>query len=151
MHLEHVNLVVKDLQKSLTFYRAAFPHWKIRAKGEGEWYGKPRTWIHFGDDYQYLALNDFGEGDNRNLKGHQVGLAHLAYVTNNIDDVTRRLQQAGFSIANKGATEPHRRNVYFIDPDGFEIEFVQYLSDLPDQRNAAPADILEAANKENVR
>lgn len=135
IQLEHINLVIKDLERSLHFYQAAFPHWNIRAKGGGSWYGKPRTWVHFGDDYQYLALNEFGEGENRDLKGHQVGLAHFAFVVQNIDAITERLQSAGFSIASPGAEEPYRRNVYFIDPDGFEVEFVQYLSDLPVERN----------------
>lgn len=46
-----------------------------------------------------------------------------------------RLEQAGFEIADNGANETFRRNIYFIDPDGFEVEFVQYLSDLPNERN----------------
>ena len=65
IHFEHINLVIKDLDQSIRFYQAAFPHWKIRTQGGGEWYGKPRKWVHFGDDYQYLALNEFGEGENR--------------------------------------------------------------------------------------
>lgn len=145
IQLEHLNLVVADLGRSLAFYRAAFPHWHIRAKGGGEWYGKPRTWVHFGDDYQYLALSDFGEGPNRDLAGHQVGLAHFAFVVTDINAVIERLQAAGFAVDNPGAQEPWRRNVYFIDPDGFEVEFVQYLSDLPAQRNAAPEEVLSAA------
>lgn len=32
-----------------------------------------------------------------------------------------------------------------IDPDGYEIEFVQYLSDLPEERNAAPKPVTEEA------
>lgn len=135
LQLEHLNLVIKDLNTSLAFYQAAFPHWGIRDKGHGEWYGKPRTWVHFGDAYQYLALNEFGEGENRDLTGHQVGLAHFAFVTNNIDAVITRLEKAGFNIDSPGAKNRHRRNVYFIDPDGFEVEFVQYLSDLPSERN----------------
>lgn len=135
IHLEHVNLVVTDIDKSLEFYRAAFPHWRVRDRGEGSWYGKPRTWVHFGDDYQYLVFGDNGEGKNRDLTGHQVGLAHFAFVTQNIDAVIDRLATAGFDIDKDGADEPHRRNSYFIDPDGFEVEFIQYLSDLPEQRN----------------
>lgn len=135
MHLEHVNLVVADIPQSLKFYHAAFPHWRVRDQGEGEWYGKPRTWLHFGDDYQYLALSDHGEGENRDLSGHQVGLAHFAYVTNNLDAVINRLNEAGFGKGKNGSDEPYRRNIYFIDPDDFEVEFVQYLSDLSEQRN----------------
>ena len=40
MYLEHVNLVVKSIDRSLAFYRAAFPHWWVRTEGKGEWYGK---------------------------------------------------------------------------------------------------------------
>ncbi len=135
IQLEHVNLVVKNIPEMLSFYQAAFPHWYIRDQGEGEWYGKARNWIHFGDEYQYIALSDHGEGENRDLSGYQVGLAHFAYVTNNIDAVIERLTSAGFPIAKPGAEEPYRKNVYFIDPAGFEVEFVEYLSDEPEKRN----------------
>jgi len=136
MHLEHVNLVVNDLPAALKFYQAAFPHWHVRAEGDGDWNGKPRHWLHFGDDYQYLALSDHGEGNNRDLDGHQVGLAHFAYVTDNLDAVIKRLESAGFAIAKEGADSPYRKNIYFVDPTGFEVEFVEYLTDLPAERNS---------------
>ena len=135
MYLEHVNMVVSDIDASLAFYQAAFPHWRIRDKEQGEWSGKHRTWVHFGDDYQYLVFGDNGEGENRDLTGHQVGLAHIAFVIANLDAMMARLEQAGFSPAKQGAEEPFRRNIYYIDPAGFEVEFVEYLSDLPAERN----------------
>ena len=135
LHLEHLNLVVDDIPATLKFYQAAFPHWRIRETGEGQWSGKPRKWLHFGDDYQYLTFNDNGVGGNRDLAGHQSGLAHFAFVTGNIDAVIDRLGEAGFAVAKDGADERYRRNVYFVDPNGFEVEFVQYLSDIPKQRN----------------
>ncbi|MGF1765049.1 VOC family protein [Aliivibrio kagoshimensis] len=135
IQLEHVNLVVSDIPKMLTFYQAVFPHWSVRDEGKGEWSGKARNWLHFGDTYHYLALSDHGEGENRELAGHQVGLAHFAYVTDDIDGVISRLHAAGYEIAKPGADEPYRRNVYFVDPAGFEVEFVQYLSDVPALRN----------------
>ncbi len=135
LHLEHINLSVADVPAMLNFYQAAFPHWRVRSKGSGEWNGKPRNWLHFGDDFQYLALSDDGEGENRDLDGHQIGLAHFAFVTDNISAVTNRLSEAGYSVAKEGADEPFRKNVYFIDPAGFEVEFVEYLSDVPAERN----------------
>ncbi|WP_444994860.1 VOC family protein [Aliikangiella sp. IMCC44359] len=135
LHLEHINLVVKDIPKALKFYQAAFPHWKVRGGGKAEWYGKPRNWVHFGDDYQYISFNDDGVGENRDLKGHQVGLAHFAFVTNNISDVIQRLSQAGFEVDKDGAEDPYRKNVYYLDLDGYEVEFVEYLSDIPENRN----------------
>jgi catechol 2,3-dioxygenase-like lactoylglutathione lyase family enzyme len=135
MRLEHLNLVVQDISASLTFYQAAFPHWKVRTKGESSWHGVKRNWLHFGDDYNYLTFNDNGVGINRDLTGHQVGLAHFAFETSNINTVIERLELAGFTIAKPGAKDRYRKNVYFIDPDGFEVEFVEYLSDLPFERN----------------
>lgn len=135
-HLEHINLVVPNIEEMLTFYQAAFPHWHIRDQNQGEWYGKPRRWLHFGDDYQYIALSDHGESENRDLEGYQTGLAHFAYVTNNLDSIIKRLTQAGFSIAQDGSDNPYRKNIYFIDPAGFEVEFVEYLTDVPMQRNS---------------
>ncbi|EPJ46308.1 MAG: lactoylglutathione lyase [Osedax symbiont Rs1] len=137
MHLEHINLVVADIPAMLNFYQAAFPHWSVRDKGRGEWSGKARNWLHFGDDYQYIALNDNGVGENRELAGHQIGLAHLAYVTDDIESVIQRLSDAGYQVSNNGDQQPYRRNVYYIAPSGLEIEFVQYFADDPKLRNSS--------------
>lgn len=135
MRLEHLNLVVSDIKKSLHFYQAALPHWKIRSKGINQWSGVERNWVHFGDNYNYICLNDNGIGQNRDLQGHQIGLAHFSFVTNNLDAVIERLKKAGFAIAKSGAMNTFRENVYFLDPDGYEVEFVHYLSDIPQERN----------------
>lgn len=126
MYLEHVNLVVPNIDDMLKFYRAAFPHWHVRDEGFSDWYGKPRKWLHFGDDEHYIAFSDNGEGANRDLTGHSVGLAHFAYVTNDLAAVIDRLTNAGYAISNPGVTEQFRKNVYFVDPAGFEVEFVEY-------------------------
>ena len=135
LHLEHLNLVVDNIPATLAFYQAAFPHWRVRDSGTSEWSGKTRQWLHFGDDYQYLTFNDNGVGDNRDLAGHQTGLAHFAFVVSDIDAVMARLSAVGFTPAKDGAEEPYRRNTYYVDPAGFEVEFVEYLSDIPEQRN----------------
>ena len=135
MRLEHINMVVSDIGQSMKFYQAVFPHWQIRSEGERDWYGKPSRWVHFGDDHQYLAMSDHGEGSNRELTGHSIGLAHIGIEVSNIDAVIKRLQSAGFEIAHEGADAQYRKNIYFIDPAGFEVEFIEYLSDIPAQRN----------------
>ena len=136
MYLEHINLVVSDVPKMLAFYQVVFPHWRVRARGDADWYGKPRKWLHFGDDYHYMSISDDGEGSNRNLTGHQVGLAHFAYVTDNLDQLVLRLKEAGFEFSKPGAESLYRKNIYFEDPAGFEIEFVEYLTDIPKLRNS---------------
>lgn len=135
MHLEHINLVVRDLNETLKFYKAAFPHWRVRGQGESDWYGTKRTWLHFGDDYHYVALNDNGAGTNRRLDSNALGLAHFAFVTSNLKGVINNLKQAGFEVDKQGIEPGSRQNAYFIDPNGYEIEFVEYLTDLPEKRN----------------
>lgn len=49
--------------------------------------------------------------------------------------MVNRLTEAGFAVAKGGAGEPFRKNIYFIGPAGFEVEFAEYLSDVPAERN----------------
>ncbi|MCC2616463.1 VOC family protein [Aestuariibacter halophilus] len=135
MMIEHLNLVVSDIQTSLRFYRAAFPHWQVRGGGEQDWYGVERPWVHVGDDNHYLTLNGNGSGENRDLTSNRLGLGHFAFVINNLSALEDRLSDAGFQPSKRGAAHPYRRNLYYEDADGFEIEFVEYLSDIPEQRN----------------
>ncbi len=135
IRLEHANLVVKDISATLDFIQTAFPDWKIRGRGEMTWHGKPRRWLHVGDDDYYLTLNDDGEGENRDLSGHTPGLAHLGFVIDDVDSVIERLEAKGFEIDIEGAEHPFRKTVYFVDPAGFQFEFMQYLSDVPEEKN----------------
>ena len=135
LQLEHLNLVVKDIEASVEFYQTAFPHWRVRGEGKGEWYGKARRWLHLGDDYQYLTFNDDGEEAIRDGQGHQIGVSHFAYVTDDLAGIRQRLLDAGYPLYSDGNHTDYRKNVYFIDPAGFEVEFVQYFSDRPSQRN----------------
>ena len=135
IYIEHLNLVVKDIAKTIEFYQTAFPHWSVRGGGEGDWYGHPRNWVHFGDDFQYLTFNDNGTGENRDLKGHDLGLAHFGLVTTDIKGIMQRLKEAGYQQNVAYDEQDNKANVYFLDPNGFEVEFVQYFSDQPASRN----------------
>ncbi|WP_282608823.1 VOC family protein [Pelagibius sp. Alg239-R121] len=133
--LEHANLVVENIPASLEFIQTAFPDWKIRGQGKMTWHGKPRNWLHVGSDDTYLTLNDDGEGPNRDLTGHRPGLAHLGFVVDDLDGVVSRLEAKGYEIDIKGADHPFRKNVYFLDPAGFQFEFVEYISSKAEERN----------------
>ncbi len=133
--LEHANLVVTDIESTLDFIQTALPEWEVRGQGRMVWHGKPRRWLHVGDDDYYVTLNDDGEGANRDLTGHTPGLAHLAFVVDDLNGVIERLQANGYQIDIEGVDHPFRKNVYFLDPAGFQFEFVQYLSDDPNERN----------------
>ena len=136
MRIEHVNLVVADIEPTLKFLRAAFPDWRLRGEGTGQWHGKPRRWVHFGSDDMYITLNDDGEGPNRDLTGHAPGLAHIGIETVDADSLIKRLREAGFEPSS--TTDPDgafRRRIYYIEPAGYEFEFVEYSSDIAAERN----------------
>jgi catechol 2,3-dioxygenase-like lactoylglutathione lyase family enzyme/ketosteroid isomerase-like protein len=136
IRLEHANLVVNDIPATLEFIQTAFPSWKVRGQGEMTWYGKPRRWLHVGSDDSYLTLNGDGEGENRDLSGHAPGLAHLGFVVDDVDGVIERLEAKGYRIDVELAEHPFRKNVYFVDPAGFQFEFMEYLSEEPGERNS---------------
>ena len=133
--LEHANLVVKDIGATLDFIQTAFPDWQVRGKGTNEWYGRARNWLHVGTEDYYLTLNDGAEGDIRNLSGHAPGLAHLGFSVDDADAIVARLEAKGFPIRVKETGHPFRKTYYFIDPAGFEFEFMQYLSEKNEERN----------------
>ncbi len=133
--LEHANLVVTDIEPTLTFLKAAFPAWRVRGGGDGHWYGTPRRWLHFGSDDSYITLNAPGDGEQRNLKGNTPGLAHLGFEVASVERMIDRLREAGYEPSHLGETHPHRRNVYYIDPEGLEFEFIEYMSDMPAEKN----------------
>ena len=92
-------------------------------------------WLHFGDGYNYLTFNDNATGQERNIKSNDAGIAHLGFEVNQLQSVIERLHTAGYKPSHDGAIHPFRKNVYYIDPNGLELEFVQYLSDSPAERN----------------
>ncbi|OUR80779.1 glyoxalase [Alphaproteobacteria bacterium 46_93_T64] len=135
IRLEHINLVVKDIEETLNFIQTAFPDWKVRGTGESEWHGNKRHWLHVGTDDHYISLNEGNNEENRDLSGNSPGLAHIGFCVDNALEISDRLQQNGYEITTIGADHPFRRTVYFIDPSGFEFEFIQYLSNKPSEKN----------------
>ncbi len=136
IRLEHINIVIKDIQRSLTFYKAAFPDWKVRDSGQSEWFGVQRNWCHFGDDSSYLTFNDDADSAAREHHGHQAGISHLGFETSDLKALMKRLAKAGFTPHTLITEHPFRHNAYFYDPDGIEAEFVQYFSDKISERNS---------------
>jgi len=135
IRLEHVNLVVNDIHATLDFIQTAFPDWKIRGKGENEWYGKTRHWLHVGTDDYYITLNEGNNDKIRDLQGHSPGLAHIGFCVDDVDNISARLQKQGYKVSVIGTDHPYRKNIYFIDPAGLEFEFIQYESHVPEEKN----------------
>jgi catechol 2,3-dioxygenase-like lactoylglutathione lyase family enzyme len=138
-YLEHANLTVRDLDAATRFLLTALPDWRVRGEGTMDWFGRSMRWRHVGNDLHYLALQDGATCPPVNWQGHAGGVKHLGLVVADLDAVVQRLAAAGHAIDHPGGRHPHRRSVYYTPDDLVQLEFVQYLSDRPAERNAYDA------------
>ena len=127
--LEHINITVRDVDRSTRFLLTAWPSWRVRGEGRMDWFGKSITWRHVGDDIVYLALQDGGEGDVIDWRNHRLGPKHVGLVVDSVEDVVERLAAAGFPLDHWGARTDTRRSVYVVDPNSVQFEFVEYFTE----------------------
>lgn len=122
MFLEHVNFSVPDVDKAAKFYQQLLG-FQIRWKGT---IGEGRPVIHVGDKRCYIA---FFQSDNPGPSPHNcyqdVGINHLGFVVDNLDAMKSRLQELNITPIPEKPYSPGRR-VHFFDPDGIEVELVEY-------------------------
>jgi catechol 2,3-dioxygenase-like lactoylglutathione lyase family enzyme len=132
-YLEHLNLTVIDVDRTVRFLQTAMPRLQVRGSGTGE---KCRRWVHVGIGATYLAIEDRGaEGPGPHEPYVHPGMNHIGFVVSDVGEVAERLSSAGYRPGMKAQEHPHRKRIYFFDDDGNEFEFVEYLSAEPDERN----------------
>lgn len=122
MRLEHVNLTVSDLDRSIDFYRRALA---LRLR----WRGRTRTSqeaAHVGNDASYLALFQAEPGEGPVGPDYlSVGLNHFGLLVDDLDRARERLRSSGVTPHHE-TEEPPGRRLYFFDPDGIEVELADY-------------------------
>ena len=133
IRMEHANLIVRNIDDSVRFLKAAFPEFDIRREG----LSKGRRWMHIGTDDTYLALTEATDEPAETWVPYtgKPGVNHLGYEVGDVAAIRERLVTAGFKDSTYPNNHPHRKRVYFYDADGNDWEFVQYLSDDPKERN----------------
>lgn len=136
VYLEHANITVEDIDGAIHFLTTAFPNFKVRGKGESITDGITRKWLHIGTDETYIALESVSSKDLGSRRPYRdVGINHLGFVVNNVDLITAKLEKANYKQSIDVEPHPFRKRVYFYDKSGVEYEFIEYLSDNPDERN----------------
>jgi predicted lactoylglutathione lyase len=131
IYLEHANITVNDLQEAIRFFQTAFPHFKIRGGGNDM-----REWVHFGDDHTYIAINQAQQNDLMVTKDYDsIGINHLGFVVQNVDEIAENLLKKGYKRDYPKQVEQFRVRDYFADADGNQYEFVQYLSEVTEEKN----------------
>jgi catechol 2,3-dioxygenase-like lactoylglutathione lyase family enzyme len=147
--IDHINIVVSDLKKSLDFYESLGFRITGEATLKGEWieslvgldnvYAQVvyMTTLLKGPRIELLQYY-FPEGKKSELHSHPhtIGLRHIALKVNNITSTVKTLEQKGihfFSAPIKVPSrviehdEGHKTLCYCLDPDGVIIELAEYV------------------------
>lgn len=132
IYLEHANITVKDLQEGIKFFQTAFPHFKIRGGGN-----EMREWVHLGDDNTYIAINQALQNDVKADNSYdRIGINHLGFVVQDVEEIANNLLSNGYKRDYPKQVEQFRIRDYFADADGNQYEFVQYLSEVVEEKNS---------------
>jgi catechol 2,3-dioxygenase-like lactoylglutathione lyase family enzyme len=121
MRIEHANISVNDVEASTRFYIDLFG-------GRVRWEGITELGLraaHIGDDNTYLALFEASTKGRAPEDYTATGFNHLGFEVEDLDSYQARLEKMGVSVTREESYEPGRR-LYFYDPDGIEIELVEY-------------------------
>ncbi|HLP88026.1 MAG TPA: VOC family protein [Nostocaceae cyanobacterium] len=124
MRFEHINISCQNLEATKKFYQTLFPDWYVRA--EGIFNG--RNWLHLGNDQFYIALNDTPQQERIHQIYENIGINHIGFVIKDGEKMKDLLEQSGIEYYNLTSPETKYR-IYVTDPDGNEIELVEYQLD----------------------
>lgn len=131
VYLEHVNITVNNLKEAIKFFQIAFPHFKIRGSGNDL-----REWVHLGDDETYIGINQALSMEHKVEKNYdRAGINHIGFVVPNVGEIADNLLKNNYRRSYPKQVEQFRIRDYFADADGNEYEFVQYLSEVPEEKN----------------
>jgi len=130
-YLEHVNISVTDIDEAVRFFSTAMPDFRVRHdSGPGA-----DRWVHLGTEETYISIHRAPFRDEDELRQERPGLSHVGFVVDDADALYRRMRRAGYREGFVPPPHPYRKRVYFLDSDGIEYEFVEYLSSEPSKKN----------------
>ncbi len=122
MKLEHVNLTVTDLERSIAFYSTLF---QVGVRWRGTT-GSGTPAVHLGTDEYYIALFE-GKPKTVPVAYETAGFNHFGVIVDDLDAALERVKDLEAPHEVPEAYDPGRR-VYCFDPDGHEIELVEYAT-----------------------
>ncbi len=149
MVIDHVNIVVVDLDRMLSFYRDVLHLRETkRATIEGEWIG---TTVGLSGVHADVVYLDAASGPRIELirynrpaidrpadieRPNAPGLRHLAFRVDDIDAIVKRLRAAAVQFFSDVQSVPdaqvsyaggvRKRLIYFQDPEGNLLELCEY-------------------------
>ena len=117
--IDHVNMDVKNLQKSLDFYKSLFS-FEEKERGTGR---EQRPWAIIGisGKLMYCLYETDQTVTASNVK-------HIGLNVDNFDQTLETLKAKNIELLYGGVTRyPKSRSLYIEDPDGNEIEISEFI------------------------
>ena len=125
--IDHVTIVVKDLERSAQFYHGILGMTPIERPAfgfPGLWFQAGKTQIHMnveGDDAGRAGFGDLG------AKSPSRGF-HFAFEVDDCDQAAEKLREKGIEIVVGPKSRPDGpRQLYIHDPDGHLVELFSFL------------------------
>jgi catechol 2,3-dioxygenase-like lactoylglutathione lyase family enzyme len=115
--LTHIHLVVRDLERSLRFYRQVFGmEERFRS-------GPKMVFLNTPGSRDTVTLNE--DPAHAELAGRSGGVAHFGFRLcegSDLDAAIVQVEQAGGRLVERGEHAPGIPFAYVADPDGYVIE-----------------------------
>lgn len=120
-HIDHINMDVKNLARSMEFYRT---HFGFALKEDHRNDSDP--WAIIGIlGVAYLCLYEHPE---REKSAAALTIRHFGFVLEDFDGALKALKSAGVEILSGGPVAwPKSRSIYIRDPSGHEIELSEHF------------------------
>ena len=133
--VEHVNITVPDIERTLTFLKIVAPDFNVRKEGTPE---NGSRWVHFGNTDFYIAIEEPRPGSTPKdpLQSYvNYGKNHIGLVVEDLDKIANELDKLGYTRGIATPEEKFRKRLYYKDHDNFEWELVEYFSDKAEEKN----------------
>ena len=147
MRIDHVNIVVSNMERSLAFYEGVLGLKRgFEATLEGHWIETVTglaavnarcVFIEAPGSEVRLELLEYasptGDAISANALPNTLGLRHIAFVVDDMAALLKRLEAAGVALLSDPVEVPfavgsmgRKRLCYFRDPDGVLLEAAAY-------------------------
>ncbi len=141
MKIDHVNIVVSDLEKSCTFFESLGFERGLSSELSGKQLetitGLPGFRAEFvtvslpGDSVNIELIQYYtpeGSRDELLSKPNQIGFRHMAFAVDDIEGLVENLKSQGVEFQSDIQVweKTGKKLVYFYGPDGILLEFAEY-------------------------
>lgn len=139
--IDHINIVVSNLERTKDFFRQLGFSVVHEDNLEGDWIASIVNLKEVKASYAQLSLRDLGtnielikfdrpvtSGIHSKSIPNQIGIRHIAFEVENIEEIVSSMKEEGVEFFGDIQIYPEtgKKLVYFYGPDGIILELAQY-------------------------